>query len=348
MGIYYALIIWVGLISILFIEIQNKERRNRIIVLFSCTGIFLVQALRANTVGVDLVGYIPAYEIVGMINVFAGDRLFNYEIGYILYSQFFSKLMFSNQLYLAVVSLTILAPIAYTWVKNSKMPGLSVYIYLTLGFFTFSFSGLRQAIAIAIVFLSFKYIQEKRFLKFLICIILATTFHTSAVIFIIAYPLYFIRFKLKHYLFIVPFFILIYLLKAKIFLFIYKLYSGETGEIVSTNAFTMLIVMLSILVLSNLFGNKNQQDLRFNAYKNYLLIAICIQIFASESNIAMRSGYYFYIFVTLLIPEVISYQRDLKIKLLATIILVIALLYFFEVNTGNGYLNVYPYHFYWE
>ncbi|MDQ0200738.1 EpsG family protein [Neobacillus ginsengisoli] len=348
MTVFYCLILWVGIVSLLSIDIKNKQLRNKIVIVLGCVGIFLIQALRAETIGNDLISYLPGYHMVDSINIFKGERLFNFEPGYIFYSQIFSKLNFSDQGYLAVVALTIIAPIAFTWLKNSKMPGLSVFIYITLGFFTFSFSGLRQSIAMAIVFFSFKYIQEKSLIKFILCVALAMSFHTTAIIFIFAYPLSYLRLKSTHFFFIIPSLILIFILKTKIFLLIYRLYKGAAGEVESTNAYTMLFVMIFVLILAYIFGSKDKEDIRFNIYKNYMLVAILIQIFASQSSVVMRAGYYYYLFITLLLPEVVKNQRDAKIRILVVGVLIFALLYFFQKTTGNGYLNVSPFKFYWE
>jgi hypothetical protein len=79
-----------------------------------------------------------------------------------------------------------------------------------------------------------------------------------------------------------------------------------------------------------------------------MLVAILIQIFASQSSIIMRAGYYYLIFITLLIPEVIKYQLDARVRMLVTSVLVFAFFYFFQKITGSGYLNVNPFSFYWE
>jgi len=336
------------MVSLFSIDIKDRQKRNKIVIVLSCFGLFIIQALRAEFIGVDLNGYLPAYQMVSSINIFAGERLFNYEVGYTLYSQAFSYLNFSEQWYLAVVALTIIAPVAYTWSKYSTMPALSVFIYITIGFFTFSFSGLRQSIAMAIAFFSIKYIKEKNFFKFILCVGLAMTFHTSAMIFIAAYPLYYLKLKPVHFTFIIPAFITVFIFRAEMFLLISLLYRGVAVEVEKTNAYTMLIIMIVVLVLAYVFGSKNKQDLQFNAYKNYMLIAILVQIFASQSNTIMRVGYYYYMFITLLLPEVIMNQRDVKVRIFAVCALIVALLYFYETTTGNGYLDVSPYFFYWE
>jgi hypothetical protein len=350
MTIYYLLILFIGACSFFTLNMRNINRRNKMVVICSGIAIVLVQGLRSITVGVDLIaGYIPGLRYAENMNFFAGDKVFNYEIGYSLYSQLFAKLNVSDQLYLFIVAITIIVPIAYIWLKNSKMPGLSVFIYVTLGFFVFSFSGLRQAIAIAITFYSFNYILGRNFKKFILCIILAMFFHTSAIVFLLAYPLFNLKINNKNLFFvIIPAAILVFCLRAQIFLFIYRLYEGKVGFVEHTNAYTMLLVMIFVWILSYIFGSKNNDDLRFNAYKNYMLFAIFFQIFASQSNIVMRAGYYYYIFITLLIPDVIMHQKDKVTRMIVSVVLVFALIYFFQAVTSDGYLNVCPYHFYWD
>jgi cbb3-type cytochrome oxidase subunit 3 len=351
MTIYYLLIAFVGLCSSITIKAKDVYKRNKIVILTSCTAIAVIQGLRSVYVGIDLFrpgGYLPALRFAKDLNLLAGEKLYNFEIGYSIYSIIFANLNVSDQLYLFIVAVTIILPIGYIWIKNSKMPGLSVFIYLTLGFFTFSFSGLRQSIALAITFLSYKFIKEKKLIQFLLCIALAMSFHKTAIIFVIAYPLYYLRIKPFYFIFLIPSLILIFLLRTKIFLLIYHLYKGVAGVTEATNAYTMLFVMIVVLALAYMFGDKNKNNLDLNAYKNYMLITIIVQIFASHSNIIMRAGFYYYIFITLLIPEVIANQRDPKIRIIAVGVSIIALLYFFQVTTGDGYLNVSPYYFYWQ
>lgn len=347
MLIYYFLILLVGLVALLSKNVKDEQKRNKIVIGLACLGIFFIQALRAEFVGTDLRSYLPAFQMVDSINIFAGEKLFNYEIGYLLYSQFFSTLNFNTQWYLSIVAITIIGPIAYTWYKNSKMPGLSVFIYISIGFFTFSFSGLRQAIALAITFVSFKFIQERSLLKFLLCVILAMSFHLTAVIFVLAFPLYKIRVKPIHYVPIILGLVIIFIYRTKLFLSIFRLYRGVAGEVVKTNAYTMLIIMILVLLLALIFGSKNINDFNFNSYKNYMLVAILIQILATQSNTIMRAGYYYFIFITLLIPDVFKNQLDQRIRIFGVGTLIVALLYFFKTTTGNGYLGVSPYQFYW-
>ena len=64
-------------------------------------------------------------------------------------------------------------------------------LFMGLMFF-FTFTYLRQMVAVGLGWLSFQYIYKRKLLKFLACVLIAATFHNSAIILL---PLYFIPIK---------------------------------------------------------------------------------------------------------------------------------------------------------
>ena len=64
---------------------------------------------------------------------------------------------------------------------------LSILIFMMGGFFTFSLSGMRQSIGVAIVLYALKYIKEKRPILFLVFIGIATLFHSACILFVFFY-----------------------------------------------------------------------------------------------------------------------------------------------------------------
>ncbi len=81
--------------------------------------------------------------------------------------------------------------------KYSKLPALSLFVFITLGYYTFVFNAARQGIAMAIYMLSIPTLFEKNFWKYSIVVLCAALFHKTI---IIALPLYFIfsmRFSLR-------------------------------------------------------------------------------------------------------------------------------------------------------
>jgi hypothetical protein len=70
MLIYYCLILWIGMVSLFSINIKDKKKRNRIVIILCCLGVLIIQALRASYVGVDVNAYLKGYQIAKDINIF--------------------------------------------------------------------------------------------------------------------------------------------------------------------------------------------------------------------------------------------------------------------------------------
>ena len=74
--------------------------------------------------------------------------------------------------------------------RYSPMYLVSMLLFLFLGEWTGSFNGIRQYLAAAIVFAGHRYILKRKFVPYLLTVLLATLFHKSAVFMILPYFLY--------------------------------------------------------------------------------------------------------------------------------------------------------------
>ncbi|WP_404405993.1 EpsG family protein [Jeotgalibacillus malaysiensis] len=73
--------------------------------------------------------------------------------------------------------------------KYSKKIELSLFVYITGGFYLVSMNGIRQTLAAAIAFVATKFLLERKFVPYASIIVLASFFHQSVLIMI---PIYFI------------------------------------------------------------------------------------------------------------------------------------------------------------
>lgn len=73
--------------------------------------------------------------------------------------------------------------------KYSKHICLSFILFLGLTYFTMSFFLLRQVLAMSLTILAFDAIVERKPIKFIILVLLASLFHQTALIFLLAYPI---------------------------------------------------------------------------------------------------------------------------------------------------------------
>ena len=77
-----------------------------------------------------------------------------------------------------------------------------------------------------------------------------------------------------------------------------------------------------------------------------MLVAVIIQISASESQVSMRAGFYYYLFTILLLPEIITAFNGKKVQNTIGAMTVVICLVFYYLTTNATRLN--PFTFYWE
>jgi transmembrane protein EpsG len=158
---------------------------NKLLMFIAMLSLILVSGLR-NNIG-DTPFYVHSYKMIDDSSLFniklEGDFGFNF------FQTFLHKISDDPQLLLFSTALITNALIVITLYKYSRMIELSIYVYIASGMYTVTMNGIRQSLAAAIVFIATKYILKGDFKKFLLVVLLASTFHQTALIFI---PIYFI------------------------------------------------------------------------------------------------------------------------------------------------------------
>ena len=143
-----------------------------------------VSGLR-NGIG-DTRDYMHLYDLVVRNE---GNYKDAYEPGFLFLLKLLTNISSDPQIMLLVTAMV--TNVLNIWVlrKYSSLFELEVFMYITSGYFLVTMNGIRQALAAAILFISTKFIIDGRFKPFLIISLVASTFHTSALIMI---PVYFI------------------------------------------------------------------------------------------------------------------------------------------------------------
>jgi hypothetical protein len=185
MLIYFILLLVVTFS--VYLSQQTSDRAARFLLYFvAFAALVLVSGLRASSVGTDSGNYVRTFgRISELTEVWKGG----FEPGVRLLG-WFGKLIYDDYVMLftlvaVVVTLCFLLGIR----RFSVNPATSVFIMLASGTFYFSYNGMRQGIAIAVLFLAIGFIYYRKFWAFLTCIAVACFFHISA---IMVLPVYFI------------------------------------------------------------------------------------------------------------------------------------------------------------
>lgn len=355
MLVYYLLVI-IPLIFYLLGRIKGK-RFNKVVI--SVFFIFLIALLSLRSVkcGTDLVLYFPNFNRLPYVpweSIFLlsskGEHLFN------ILGKIVSIISGDFQVFLTVIALLSLVPIAKKYKKDSNDALLTIALFLTVAPFSMFFSGLRQSCAMGLVILSFIFIEKKQILRFIIVIVIASLFHDSALFCLVLYPIYYAKITKKWLYVIVPIMVMIFVFNEQIFSFVLQFasstYQERYSQITSTGAYSILILLVALAVYCFIFPDKEKIDQKFIGLRNILLLSICVQCFAPINPIIMRINYYNLLTVPILIPMVITYAKPANrkmIKLIEMAMCIFLIAYFFyNAYTGEDILNVFPYIPFWE
>ena len=179
------------------------HKRNRMTIRLFFWGLFILLALRDITVGKDL----SVYEVIyRRCHVTSFENLPNmqWEFGYTVYNKIVSIVVNDFRWFLIITAAITLIPIYKLYSKENKYSFLLIVLFINMPCFLMIFSGLRQAIAISIGIIVYMSLENKKYILSVLLIALAISFHVSAFVLILLYPMFFFEIKTKHLLYIVP------------------------------------------------------------------------------------------------------------------------------------------------
>lgn len=312
---------------------MNSFLQGSIIRLFCFVGfliLFLLSALRYG-IGTDYFNYSVKMANAVQNGISGTEPLFKFIIQISLQLRSTQWIFILSSL--LVVGCTVLAVF-----RQSEYYWLSMYLFITTTFFGFSMNGVRQAISTSIFLYAIQYIGQKRGYKYIILILLATMFHSSAIIYL---PIYFLKNLQIKKLNIFGWAIVItiggFLLRSRIkpiiqlvltkFSIYGRYYTNNIDYDVDTiNIFFLITNLVVLFIIMFTFINQNL-DLSENMH--FLVnTQILITIFSGFSFVIPVSFRILYMFIPihiLLIPKIIKIQNKAIFRYL--IILTVVLMY---------------------
>ncbi len=336
--------------------IDNQKKNIRAITFFFVFLTLLVM-LRHESVGNDTRNYIYYFDFFSHLG---WDEVgtFHIEIGYSYFNKIVSLFTEEPQIFLAAAAFAVSAMMYPTYKRLCVDPSLTIVTYVTLSTFVMMFSGIRQMIAIAIGFLAYEFTRKKKLIPFIICVVAAISFHTSAFMLAFMYPLYYAKITKKWLWAVIPSMAVIFAFNKPIFTFLglfVEAYTEYDASITQTGAYTMLFLFILFTVFSYIIPDESKLNEETIGLRNFLLISVVIQMFAPLHTLAMRMNYYYIIFIPLLLPKIIEARSDRWKQVAMTsrhVMVAFFLVYFFfnaySTAGENSCLHVFPYYFLWE
>lgn len=193
--IFYIIFLWcITKKGTILYTIGNMqcEKRNLFFVM-SFFAIFLLSALRNETVGTDTISYIKYYNAVKGLkwkSLFNGgweNLFFTTEKGFMVFEKICGDLMIPPQIFIALcagIFVYGIYKLSENYVKESVL--LSILSFLAIGSYLLSINVLRQGIGVGLCCIAWVELKKGNRKYFITGVLLACTFHVSCCVFFLA------------------------------------------------------------------------------------------------------------------------------------------------------------------
>lgn len=252
------------------------------------------------------------------------------------------------QVFLLIAAIITLGLIFVTFYKNTDIIELAIFLFITTGCYLVSMNGVRQYMASAILFASFPLIHQKKWQIYFPIVLICSTIHKSALIFLILY--FIVDFPAwghmtKWIVFVGVFLFVTYPITGPLIanLLGETQYGNYKEALMSTGAGANMIrvaVMAVPVFLSYLGKNYVKgKEKYYNIIVNFSVINLVFILLATKFWIYARFNMYFSLYMIILLVWCIKYtfdEKNTKIIYLFCLLLY-AIYYFFEMHISLGY-----------
>lgn len=315
MLVYNLLLLFVILLGFLLCE-WKKSKRNDIVFLtvVSLTMIFIA-AVRNESVGIDYPMYKAYFEQVrqgGWAFLISSANGYRVEPGFSLLNFIVSRFTGDIHVFMTVESVLCVTLTSVLVYKYSPIPWISMFVFASFGFYGNSLSFIRQTLAIAIYLFAVPYLMKKKFVPYLLIVILAALFHKSILVMILAYWISYLPVNWKTitaYLVgmgvVMAFSLQMFQFITK-YIFTYYATDGAYYILVGRDWNTALIPVLTAVTAVILIKPLLRRNPANLVLINLSIFAAVLYIMTCQRFLFQRIAMMFYAAAILLIPEILK------------------------------------------
>ena len=232
----------------------------------------------------------------------------------------------------AVTSVIIGVCVFYAIFTQSTNPVLAIYLYVATSNYFLSLNIVRQYVAIAIGLVALQFAKERRLWAFLLCVALAMTFHTTAVLLLPCYFLGRVELKPRYAVLLVA---LTFTgsgvlgtaaawLMPRIGLGYYARYLGSKWDDGRLEVILLAINLCVLLFSSWYWSAAKKRCPYFILWYNMTLLGTLALALSGVLPLMKRVNYYYAAPQFLLLPEVLQAEEDAKRRRILTVLIVLA------------------------
>ena len=339
MLVYWSACLTSIIFTWLAIHIKHNKKNEGIaywglVTLFSAFPLIFIAAIRYN-VGKDYLSYYNYY-----LGILGGAQKGRYEILYYLVNKFVAFFDLSAPWLFGLVAIIFLLPVYKRIISDSPYRSMSVFLLLGMTYYFFFLNGTRQMLGATFLLASIPFIEQRRFIPFAICVLIATGFHTTSIVFFGVYFLATFDFSRKILILLT---ICLFLVGQTLGDFINGLignleyYSDymQTSLTNQSQGYIVLLMNIVLLAFCTIFYQRN--NTKFRIYYNLQVLALWASSLTGKIVLVERFRMVFGLASIILIPITLKGIKDKKIRYSCMAIIVI--LYFVYAMYTVGVQN---------
>ena len=204
-------------------------------------------------------------------------------------------------------------------------------------------TGIRQSFAIGLCLIALNFIKKSKIIPFVITVLIASSIHKTAIIFLPVYLLSKVKIKRKHALLVVGAGGVFFVLKPYI-RNILRSFARIDYSSIETGGTGYFLLMVAILLVYFFLIDVEEENHSMNLSANMVIVATLLFPILQYNPTVLRLHYYYSIALIILIPNTLLRIRDGKIKLLISSVLFTVAMYYFIFYTMKN-MGVLPYSF---
>lgn len=366
MSFYFILLVILLLEAGLIFLKGSSNRKKKIYLILVFIKLFIISAFRSGNIGNDTKAYIDLFQRWGIAESITSINT-RFEIGFVLLNRIVYFFSSNSQAIIIVTSFITLYLFLRFIYKESSLVWLSVYLFITLRYFYGTMNIVRLTLAMGVIFVSYKFLKERKVIPFALLVIFASLFHSTAIIFLIAYPITGIEFNRRNLLFLslaglIGFIAFNPILEMAFRLFPqYRHYLTSSffeGQVLAN--YIQFFIDLTILVFGLIVVSRNKRYLansenikeknEINILLHLMTLGTIFSFIAIRASLLDRVSSYFSVFCIIFVPKVITMVRNKHERLIYIyLIMAFALLYHTVIFIYRpGWNDVFPYEFFWQ
>jgi len=316
--IVYIIMLLLSLICCYYSSKVKDNNKKILLSVFSALPFIVVAGIRYD-VGTDyMFRYVPDY-----INIANGNTVENLELLFYFLIRICIFITHDYWLLFFISAAITFSLIFKTIYEESNNKLLSIFIFFISSMFFISLNLMRQYISIAIIYSTYKYLINDKYLKWVISVIIASLFHTVSLVFLLAFFLK--NKKINIYLYFVLLIVLIIFGKSIVELFLslfsrinisnlkkYSAYLSINGNFSWSHFLVELSILLYYLLVIKLKNIKMKTIDIF--YLNCQYLVLLFSVLNTYNELFLRISFVFSIFQISSIPYFYIKNKNMKTK----------------------------------